>query len=186
MVSDPWPPDSLTGLVAKAEAQHKGAYADVPCALAPTGHVGLPLMMQMGGMDNPISPFVVPGSRGMAMRRHSQQGYRRGSLASPPPASRGGGGLNVQANWPSLGRPFPMQGPEGVDVVGEPVAKYAGDAYGNKDYLLGDASPMGKQYLARSPEAGHGKIQPIGIRPSIQSQSAMLREMFPRGGLGEA
>merc|ERR1711920_1157827 len=96
MVSDPWPPDSLTGLVAKAEAQHKGAYADVPGALAPTGHVGLPLMMQMGGMENPISPFVVPGSRGMAMRRHSQQGYRRGSLASPPPASRRSGGSSCK------------------------------------------------------------------------------------------
>merc|ERR1712232_236632 len=93
---DAWLPDALTGLVANSEARR-----GIPAPIVPTGHLGLPLMMQMPAMENPTSPFVVPGSRGMAMRRQSQ-GYRgRGSLASPPPASRGGGGLNVQANWPS-------------------------------------------------------------------------------------
>lgn len=181
-LSDPdaWPPDALTGFVANSEARR-----DLPpAAVVPTGHMGIPLMMQMPGMDNPTSPFVIPGSRGMAVRRPSQ-GYRqgRGSLASPPPASRGGGGLNVQANWPSLGRPFPFQGPESVGGAAYDVGKYVGDAYGGDGYgnFGSEDAAVGKQYLARSPENGPGKI-PIGIRPSIQAQSAMLREMFPHAG----
>mmetsp|Transcript_35 Transcript_35/g.63 ORF Transcript_35/g.63 Transcript_35/m.63 type:complete len:910 (-) Transcript_35:37-2766(-) len=127
------------------------------------------------------SPFSPPMIRGMAVRRNSggaQGGLQTPSgvfnsgmagpgwggrmLASPPPMSRGG--LNVQANWVPLGLGSPggnVRHQEGLEGI--------------YPSLLQEQKGPEKQ--------GPGQV-PIGINPSIQAQSAILREMYPNAAAG--
>eukprot|EP00929_Paragymnodinium_shiwhaense_P079735 TRINITY_DN41563_c0_g1_i1.p1 TRINITY_DN41563_c0_g1~~TRINITY_DN41563_c0_g1_i1.p1 ORF type:complete len:964 (+),score=192.40 TRINITY_DN41563_c0_g1_i1:146-3037(+) len=106
----------------------------------------------------PPSPFSTANVRGMAVRRvpATQQ-----LMASPPPMSRGG--LNLaQGHWPAFGRGpsnpslEALQRPASIESVEDPT------------------TPLNR--------GGPGQV-PIGIRPSIQAQSAMLRELYPNGPL---
>jgi len=116
------------------------------------------------------SPFASP-ARGVALRRSSRR-ESRGGLGDPNSVFRsavangwGGrmlaspppisrGGLNVQASWE----------PHGLDRGGRPVHPFH----------------KGSRH---SGHRGPGQV-PIGINPSIQAQSAMLREMYPNVAMG--
>jgi hypothetical protein len=166
-----WPLDALSGLVAEAVA------GEAAVAQHRSSHGGL------GDIDEQPSPFAVPHARGMALRRNSVQGgYSPQLMMSPPPVSRGG--LNLQANWPGFG---PMMAPpedssvfSGGSFPGQahiPGAGHNPDVAGG--FNAGSDMPADR-YLPPGPQSGPGHI-PIGIRPSIQAQSAMLRELYPRG-----
>lgn len=89
-------------------------------------------------------------------------------MSSPP--NNGNGGLNLQANWPAFGRS--MSGPE---------SEYSGIFSPPDGGLVGGFDMEGgERYSSPGPKNGPGHI-PIGIRPSIQAQSAMLRELYPHG-----
>jgi hypothetical protein len=119
-----------------------------------------------------ISPFAAPNGRGMSVRRHSQMaGYS--PLMSPPPMSRGG--LNLQANFPGFGRSLMAQEDSvAFNNLGSPPDSRLAQ---NGNFGVGQAAP------GRLPVPGPGHI-PIGVRPSIQAQSAMLRELYPHGPTG--
>lgn len=123
-------------------------------------------------------PFALPGARGLALRRSAQSpangaqgagqpmyGPPMGSIwapahaGSPLPMSRGG--LNLQANWPGVS-PAPGRGYDGD----------SGSFY--------DPQPQPHNHGSRASGLGPGQV-PIGIKPSIQAQSAMLRELYPHG-----
>lgn len=180
---DGWPPDALAGLVAEAVGGH--------------GHAGNAAAIQrarpyrLTDIEEQPSPFAAPNARGLAMqRRHSQMGSgpRLFGPSSPPPVSRGG--LNLQANWPAFGRSL-EGGPsdEYSGVFGGPLA-YGAPQYTPNAAALGGLNGRGMggsmadddRYSPLVPKNGPGHIA-IGIRPSIQAQSAMLRELYPHGPL---
>eukprot|EP00931_Biecheleriopsis_adriatica_P075134 TRINITY_DN49069_c0_g1_i1.p1 TRINITY_DN49069_c0_g1~~TRINITY_DN49069_c0_g1_i1.p1 ORF type:complete len:963 (-),score=170.03 TRINITY_DN49069_c0_g1_i1:9-2762(-) len=199
---EPHSPPDISGLVQEVESWSEratGASSAVPNPLA--GHSALAAgnapaaAFDRGVAGHPSvpgqaadSPFSPPGVRGLALRRSSADGRQHaapGGLRSPPaPGGPGGvfssrmaspgwggrllagpapvsrGGLNVQANWEPLGM--------------GPVAPLPGNQGG----------PVGVQQWREAPEKpGPGHV-PIGIKPSIQAQSAMLREMYPNAAAG--
>jgi len=134
-------------------------------------------------INNVASPFSPPMVRGMAVRRSSGSqaqgpglqtpsgvfgsgmagpGWGGRMIASPPPMSRGG--LNVQANWVPLG-------------LGSPQGNVR-----NQEGLEG-IYPSLLQEQKAGEKQGPGQV-PIGINPSIQAQSAILREMYPNAAAG--
>jgi len=191
-----WPPDALAGFMAEAVGHLASNEVAVP----------RPRPRRLGDIDESPSPFAVPNARGMAVPRHSQgQGYgARLVMSPPPPVSRGG--LNLQAHWPAFGRS--SIGPEDAVVSAAAVVNakeaargpgreaerqrgmYDDVAFENADF--GSPAPGGVSngearmdvadwYQSPGPKhVGPGHI-PIEIRPSIQAQSAMLRELYPRG-----
>lgn len=182
---DAWPPDALVELLQKPllEAEHhqksfhlQQAAQRVPgtsAALSPTAAACAPPRGDRTGAAShqpPVavaSAFASPVARGLALRRGSNAGLALGPAAlatpsgmwpgriisSPTPMSRGG--LNLQAHWPGLCGPASPTAPDKGRAANHPS--------GHKE---------------PSSETKHG---PIGIRPLIQAQSAMLREMYPHG-----
>lgn len=169
-------PDALAELLASSEldmpdGSHlvQAASRGVRSHLRPTPLSGL----NVNEFDPPSSPFALQGGRGLALRRvsqshwtgHGNYGPPVGSVwsgahaASPLPMSRGG--LNLQTNWPGVA---PGRGYDVPAVGGDPGSFYA-------------PQPQ------RTSGLGAGQV-PIGIKPSIQAQSAMLRELYPHGPPG--
>jgi len=74
------------------------------------------------------------------------------------------GGLNVQANWVPLG-------------LGSPQGNVR-----NQEGLEGTYPSLLQEQKAGEKQ-GPGQV-PIGINPSIQAQSAILREMYPNAAAG--
>lgn len=163
MPSNDWPPDALSSLLAQANVQPSGPIdASTAPRLPPYG---------LRDIEEQPDPFAAPG-RGMSVRRVSNGnvGYGAHLLMSPPPV---GNGLNLQANWPAFGRSGPTDEYSGVFAPSS--AGLGGGFPGPSGFSAG---------LGMGPElkTGPGHI-PIGIRPSIQAQSAMLRELYPHGPL---
>lgn len=181
---DAWPPDALVELLQKplleAEQYQKSSHlqqaaqhvSGTSAAISPTAAACAPPRDRTGAAVHqpPVAvagAFASPVARGLALRRVSGAGLALGPAAlatpsglwpgrivsSPTPMSRGG--LNVQAHWPGLCGPNSPVAPDKGCVVLHPS--------GHKE---------------PSSETRHG---PIGIRPLIQAQSAMLREMYPHG-----
>lgn len=111
-------------------------------------------------------------------------------MMSPP--QLGNGGLNLQANWPAFGRS--LSGPSseysggmGIGIFSPPTGGLVGGfdmggGMGMDVRSMGSKEEAGERYSSPGPKNGPGHI-PIGIRPSIQAQSAMLRELYPHGPL---
>lgn len=156
------PGDALAELLASSELEMPEDDLPIPLAEAQHRH-GRPA--PLGEFDP--SPFALPGARGMALRRSpppqspwsQQYGPAMGSVWSPSPVPMSRGGLNLQANWPG----FPGPGPAGP-------AGRSYDLQNGNDSLVPPLQPN---------RLGPGQV-PIGIKPSIQAQSAMLRELYPR------
>lgn len=127
------------------------------------------------------SPFVPPNARGMSVRRHSNIAVHGAHPVMSPPQG-GMGGLNLHANWPAFGNSMSIASQEYSGVFGPPSAGLAGGFdMGIDERGIGGGGPAAdERYLSPGPKGGLGHI-PIGIRPSIQAQSAMLRELYPNG-----
>lgn len=126
-----------------------------PAAVAPVGHHGRVGRPAMGALVEE-SPFASP-ARGIAVRRSSRS-YRRDS---------GGGvgwGGRMLASPPLISR-----GGLNVQANWEPLGLAEG---GGHPFHKGSRRSRGP-----------GQV-PIGINPSIQAQSAMLREMYPNVAMG--
>jgi hypothetical protein len=155
---DAWPPDALSSLVAQSASNHVGGAV---VAQSPP-----PRPYRLHDIAEQPDPFAAPHARGMAVRRQSNLGYGP-HVPYSPPAAQVGGGINLQANWPAWGRSTSNEDEDWyLSGIG-----LAGERYSN--------SPP---YDSPEPKNGPGHI-PIGIRPSIQAQSAMLRELYPHGPL---
>jgi len=158
---DEGPLDSLASLVAQSAIMPAAAAA--AASRAPRG------AYRLNDIEEQPDPFAAPKAgqaRGMSVRRPSGNvGYGSHLMMSPPPV---GCGLNLQANWPAFGRSGLTDDDSGV--FSPPSAGLAGGFPGERY-----SSPPGQS-------SGPGHI-PIGIRPSIQAQSAMLRELYPHGPL---
>jgi len=118
----------------------------------------------------------------MSVRRHSNVG-NGAPMMSPPQV--GNGGLNLQANWPAFGRSLSGPSSEYSGIFSPPSGGLVGgfDMGGGMGMGMGGvAAEAGERYSSPGPKNGPGHI-PIGIRPSIQAQSAMLRELYPHGPL---
>jgi len=175
---DNWPPDALAGLVAEAGSQKSSSPSKRPRPQSlmepnPFGSPGEP------------SPFAAPSARGMSVRRHSNlNSYGAANQAghpmmSPPGLPMGNGGLNLQPNWPAFGRSLSGPSSEYSGMFSPPSGGLGVFEMGAGVALGGGPPDVAERY---SPKNGPGHI-PIGIRPSIQAQSAMLRELYPNGPL---
>jgi len=107
-------------------------------------------------------------------------------MMSPP---QGGNGLNLGANWPAFGHSGlfspPSAGHAGgfAGPSGFSAGLDMGGGMGSAGLGVGGVpAEAGERYSSPGPKNGPGHI-PIGIRPSIQAQSAMLRELYPHGPL---
>lgn len=110
------------------------------------------------------SPFTSP-ARGVALRRSSRRDSRAG-LGDPNSVFRSWGGRNLASPPPISRGGLNVQAswePLGYDQGGRPHPFHKGSRH--------------------SGHRGPGQV-PIGINPSIQAQSAMLREMYPNVAMG--
>jgi len=200
---EPWPTDALVELL-KVPLIAAGAMSIPGAAEAPPleRRAGPPVAARgehyrlndgrpMHAADPALPPslFASPCARGLALRRGSGgaggglgfrspggdvfgsgmgAGHWGGQMVASPPPPMSRGGLNVQANWfgPGLGPTSPSGGQHqgGLEGFFPPSSQEHGPAGASE---------------ARRP----GQF-PTGIKPSIQAQSAMLREMYPNGAQG--
>ena len=133
---------------------YNAAYSAAPAAVAPVGHPDYSRPRPPGVLVEE-SPFASP-ARGIAVRRSSRS-YRRDSY--------GGWGGRMLASPPLISR-----GGLNVQANWEPLGVEGG----------GHPFPFHK---GSRRSRGPGQV-PIGINPSIQAQSAMLREMYPNVAMG--
>lgn len=167
--SNVWPADSLSELLqgqsrmiaaseipeAHAVSYNPSSVSAAPAAVHPS-RVARPPMAAL--VEE--SPFASP-ARGIAVRRSSRS-YRRDSY---------GGG----AGWDGrmlASPPLISRGGLNVQANWEPLG--LGEGGGGHPFHKGSR---------RSSSKGPGQV-PIGINPSIQAQSAMLREMYPNVAMG--
>jgi len=137
-----------------------------PSAAAPSRGSGNP---NSQGRMPPLSslaesPFTSP-ARGVALRRSSRRDSRAG-LGDPNSVFRSWGGRNLASPPPISRGGLNVQAswePLGYDQGGRPHPFHKGSRH--------------------SGHRGPGQV-PIGINPSIQAQSAMLREMYPNVAMG--
>lgn len=187
---DEWPPDALAvalasppalahphavhgqqpGVADPLQVQARQGYA-VPAGSGPGGFDAGPDGLAGTNLIPPPSPFTA-NVWGMPRLQRGSMG-RNSLLASPPPLSRGG--LNVQAHWPAFGgRASPMLMPTEAPGGGGGGPGGPGGP--------GGLGGLGGAEIDVPAKSGAGQI-PIGIRLSIQAQSAMLRQLYPHGAL---